>query len=111
GARLWAGPRVQPAAPLPERLQHAGAAAAPVEDLGDLHDDAQLAHRGPFRTVEHPVLGAHPVETHAIRFSVMEPRLRRPAPRLGEHTDAVLRDLLDMPPDEIARLRTAGVLD
>jgi len=41
----------------------------------------------------------------------MEPTLRRPAPRLGEHTDAVLRDLLEMRPDEIGRLRDAGVLD
>ena len=32
--------------------------------------------------------GAHPAETHAIRFSDMEPALRRPAPKLGEHTDA-----------------------
>ena len=54
-------------------LQAAGVDAAPVADLGDLHDDPQLAHRGHFRTVEHPVLGPHPVETHAIRFSAMEP--------------------------------------
>ena len=54
---------------------------------------------------------SHPVETHAIRFSDMAPSLRRPAPRLGEHTDTVLRDLLDMSADEIARLREAGVLD
>ena len=48
---------------------------------------------------------------HAIRFSDMEPRLRSPAPRLGEHTDAVLRDLLGMSTDEIGRLRDAGVLE
>jgi crotonobetainyl-CoA:carnitine CoA-transferase CaiB-like acyl-CoA transferase len=109
--RLEEATRTQRAAALAGRLQQAGVDAAPVADLGDLHDDAQLAHRGHFRTVEHPVLGWHPVETHAIRFSDMEPSLRRPAPRLGEHTDAVLRDLLDMPPDEIARLRDARVLD
>jgi crotonobetainyl-CoA:carnitine CoA-transferase CaiB-like acyl-CoA transferase len=109
--RLEEATRTQRAAALAERLQQAGVDAAPVADLGDLHDDAQLAHRGHFRAVEHPVLGSHPVETHAIRFSDMEPSLRRPAPRLGEHTDAVLRDLLDMLPDEIARLRDAGVLD
>jgi len=61
--------------------------------------------------VEHSVLGAHPAETHAIRFSDMEPALRRPAPRLGEHTDAVLRDVLDMPADEIGRLRASGALE
>ena len=110
-ARLaeWTAP--QHAATLAEALQRAGVDAAPVLDLADLHADPQLAHRRHFRTVEHPVLGPHPAETHAIRFSGMEPALRRPAPRLGEHTDTVLRDLLAMPDDEIARLRAAGVLD
>jgi len=92
-------------------LQRAGIEAAPVLDLLDLHDDPQLAHRGHFRIVEHPVLGPHPAETHAIRFSAMEPALRRPAPRLGEHTDAVLRDLLELSDDEIARLRAASALE
>ena len=31
-----------------------------------------------------------------------------PAPTLGEHTDAVLRDVLSLPPDRIAALRDAG---
>jgi len=57
------------------------------------------------------VLGRHPAETHAIRFSAMAPALRRPAPCLGEHTDAVLREQLDMSDDEIARLRAAGALE
>lgn len=103
--------RTHQAGPLAESLQRAGVEAAAVLDLAGLHDDPQLVHRRHFRTVEHPVLGAHPAETHAIRFSAMEPALRRPAPRLGEHTDAVLRDVLDIPADEIARLRAAGALE
>jgi benzylsuccinate CoA-transferase BbsF subunit len=90
-------------------LQAAGVDAALVADLGDLHDDPQLAHRRHFRPVEHPVLGRHPVETHAIRFSDMEPEIARPAPRLGEHTEHVLRDLYGMDGEEFARLSAAGV--
>jgi benzylsuccinate CoA-transferase BbsF subunit len=92
-------------------LQAAGVDAAPVEDLGDLHDDAQLAHRAHFRTVEHAVLGRHPAETHAIRGTDLAPEIRTPAPRLGEHTEHVLRELLGMPADEFARLRDAGVFE
>ncbi|HLY37136.1 MAG TPA: CoA transferase [Candidatus Binatia bacterium] len=93
------------------RLQAAGIDAAPVEDFADLHEDPQLAHRGHFRPVEHAVLGRHPVETHAMRFSAMAPEIRLPAPRLGEHTEQVLRELLGIPADECARLKDAGVLD
>jgi crotonobetainyl-CoA:carnitine CoA-transferase CaiB-like acyl-CoA transferase len=96
---------------LAARLQAEGIDAAPVEDFADLHADPQLAHRGHFRTVEHPVLGRHPVETHAMRFSATAPRIHAPAPCLGEHTEHVLRDLLGMPADEYARLREAGVFE
>jgi benzylsuccinate CoA-transferase BbsF subunit len=101
----------RPAADTAARLQAAGVDAAPVEDLGDLHDDPQLAHRRHFRLVEHPVLGTHPVETHALRFSATEPRILRAAPRLGEHTEHVLRDLLGMPEEEFRRLAAAGVFE
>lgn len=101
----------QRAGALAGSLQERGIDAAAVLDLGDLHQDPQLAHRGHFQTVRHPVLGDHPAETHAIRFSAMAPAIRRPAPRLGEHTDGVLRNLLDLGDDEIAGLRRAGALE
>jgi benzylsuccinate CoA-transferase BbsF subunit len=109
-ARLEEWTSSQRASALAASLQAAGIEAGPVADLADLHDDPQIAHRGHFGHVHHPVLGTHPAERHAIRFSDMEPRLRSPAPRLGEHTDAVLHDLLGMSKDEIERLGDAGVL-
>jgi crotonobetainyl-CoA:carnitine CoA-transferase CaiB-like acyl-CoA transferase len=107
--RLAEWTRAQDARAVAERLQAAGVDAGPVEDFADLHEDPQLAHRRHFRSVEHAVLGRHPVETHAMRFSAMEPRIRSAAPRLGEHTEHVLRELLGMDDAEFARLRDAGV--
>ena len=46
-----------------------------------------------------------------MRFSAMEPSIEAPAPRLGEHTEHVLRALLGMPADEFARLRDGGVFE
>jgi crotonobetainyl-CoA:carnitine CoA-transferase CaiB-like acyl-CoA transferase len=34
----------------------------------------------------------------------------RPTPRLGEHTEAILRDLLGADDAELARLRAAGAI-
>ena len=101
----------QEAEAVAERLQAACVEAGPVEDFADLHEDPQLAHRRHFREVEHAVLGRHPVETHALRFSALEPRIQSPAPRLGEHTEHVLRELLGMEGGEFARLAKAGVFE
>jgi benzylsuccinate CoA-transferase BbsF subunit len=103
--------RTRKADAIATELQAAGVDAAPVEDFGDLHEDAQLAHRQHFPEVEHAVLGRHPVETHAMRFSAMAPKIRLPAPRLGEHTEHVLTSLLGMDRAEYGRLRDAGVFE
>jgi benzylsuccinate CoA-transferase BbsF subunit len=103
--------RTQHAADVATALQAAGVDAAEVADLGDLQDDPQLAHRGHFQPVVHPILGRHPAERHAIRFSDMEPAIRTPAPRLGEHTEYVLCELYGMSADEFARLSALGVFE
>jgi len=46
-----------------------------------------------------------------MRFSVMEPQIHSPAPRLGEHTEHVLRELLGMEAGEFTRLAKAGVFE
>jgi len=102
--------REHDARPLAERLQAAGLDAAPVLDLGDLHDDPQLAHRRHFREVEHPVIGRHPAEMNAIGFSETPADIRTAAPKLGQHTAHVLRELLGMSADEYASLEQKGVL-
>jgi crotonobetainyl-CoA:carnitine CoA-transferase CaiB-like acyl-CoA transferase len=102
--------RTQDARALAERLQQAGLDAAPVLDLGDLHDDPQLVHRRHFRWVDHPVLGHHPAEMNAIIFSDTPTDIRTPAPKLGEHTTQVLRDLLRMSAEEYTQLEQMGVL-
>jgi benzylsuccinate CoA-transferase BbsF subunit len=109
--RLAAWTAGQEATGVAQRLQAAGVDAGPVEDFADLHEDPQLAHRGHFRDVEHAVIGRHPVETHAMRFSAMEARIEAPAPLLGEHTEHVLRELLGISAEEYARLSDAGVLE
>jgi crotonobetainyl-CoA:carnitine CoA-transferase CaiB-like acyl-CoA transferase len=45
-----------------------------------------------------------------FRASRTPAALRRPAPRLGEHTAEVLQEVLGLDPGEVARLAEAGVL-
>ena len=56
------------------------------------------------------MLGRHPAEMNAIAFSETPADIRRPAPKLGEHTRHVLCDLLGMASAEYAALEEKGVL-
>jgi benzylsuccinate CoA-transferase BbsF subunit len=92
------------------RLQAAGIEAGAVATIEDLLADPQLAARGHFETLWHDPLGELRFEHCGIRIAAAPARLRTPGPNLGEHTDAVLREQLEMDDDEIASLVERGVL-
>jgi CoA:oxalate CoA-transferase len=90
-----------------------GAPAAPVRTIADAVRDPLVQRRGDIVRLEHPryhtdeELWATGIPIH---FSDSTAALDRPAPRLGEHTDAVIGDLLGYPTARIAEMRTAGIL-
>jgi crotonobetainyl-CoA:carnitine CoA-transferase CaiB-like acyl-CoA transferase len=82
---------------------------APVNDVRQALADPQVLARDMIVEVEHPEFGTlrevrSPVRTEG------EIRQPRRAPRLGEHTDSILRDVLGYGDATIARLRSAGVI-
>jgi crotonobetainyl-CoA:carnitine CoA-transferase CaiB-like acyl-CoA transferase len=82
---------------------------APVLEGDEPRQDPQLAARGAFVEVETPWEGrALPGVACPVRFRGEAAPLR-PAPRLGEHGEEVLREA-GFSPDEIAGLREDGVL-
>lgn len=82
----------------------------PVNAVSDVMANPQITARGFFRETESADLGRHTMPGAPYRLS--EPRwaLRRPAPRLGEHTASILRDELAYASAEIANLQAAGVV-
>jgi crotonobetainyl-CoA:carnitine CoA-transferase CaiB-like acyl-CoA transferase len=81
---------------------------APVNSMRQALEDAQVRARGMILEVEHPEFGtlrevASPIKTEGTGASPA------PAPRLGEHTDALLSGLLGYTPERIAALHASGV--
>jgi crotonobetainyl-CoA:carnitine CoA-transferase CaiB-like acyl-CoA transferase len=83
---------------------------APVQGFEDLERDPQVEHNGLLRTVKHPDGRELRVVGVPIRFSETPGEIRSGPPAVGEHTDEVLRDVLGLGEDEIARLREEGAI-
>jgi crotonobetainyl-CoA:carnitine CoA-transferase CaiB-like acyl-CoA transferase len=92
-------------------LQAAGIEAVPVQDFGDLHDDPQVAHRGHFVPLTHPVMGPGLYERNGFRLSDAPAGYDRSGPTLGQDNEWVLGDVLGLSVDDIARLTDRGALD
>ncbi|MGY6412436.1 MAG: CoA transferase [Alkalilacustris sp.] len=76
-----------------------------------LADDPDLSPDNPmFQIVEQPGIGSYPVPASPLTFSASGRPPATPAPRLGEHTEAILADVLGLPDAEIGRLMDAGVV-
>ena len=94
-----------------QKLQAAGVASGIVKNIRDLHNDAQLNHRGHFQKVKHPEVGEYTVELPPARFSQSAVEVRQPAPRLGEHTEYVCCSLLGISAEEFVRLHSEGIFE
>jgi Predicted acyl-CoA transferases/carnitine dehydratase len=94
---------------LAERLQRDGIAAGAVQDIEDLVErDPQIAARQALVTLDHPLLGPFGHVRTPITFSRSAPAPYR-APRLGEHSETIARELAGLSDAEIEELRTLGV--
>ena len=81
----------------------------PILDTRELLEDESLAARGMIVEVEHPVRGVFKTVGCPLRLSDSPVEVTS-SPLLGEHTDQVLHDLLDLSDDDIAAARAVGAV-
>ena len=91
------------------RLNAAGVPCDRVKTLPEVFADPQVSEQQMVLDIEHPGHGEVRMLGFPIKFAQAPCRLYRPAPDLGADSEAVL-DELGYSPEEIARLRTAGVV-
>jgi formyl-CoA transferase/CoA:oxalate CoA-transferase len=93
-----------------ELLIKNGIPVGAINNLAEVSEHPQVKARGSFVELEHPRVGRLRVAGVPVRLSATPGSVRTPAPMLGQHTDEVLRDLLDLNEHEIAALRSAGAV-
>ncbi len=104
--------RTRPTQDWVEGLVRLGVPAGPVNDVAGVFRDPQVLHRGMKISLPNPEAqgGAVPLIGNPIQLSETPVTYRRPPPRLGQHTDEVLREMLGLSRAELARLRAAGII-
>jgi formyl-CoA transferase/CoA:oxalate CoA-transferase len=75
------------------RLRDAGVPCGAVRAIGEMLADPQLEARGMIASLTHPTAGQLRLLGNPVKLSDMERRQDRPAPTLGQHTDAILREV------------------
>ncbi len=93
-----------------DRLQPQGVICAPVYDLKQTFEDPQVIHRGVAMPMQRSDYPPTRLLRNPIRFSDTPITDYAFPPTLGEHTEAILSDLLGYDSDRVATLRAAGVI-
>jgi benzylsuccinate CoA-transferase BbsF subunit len=86
-------------------------ACAPVLGVPELHTDPQIAHRGYWVPLEHPVYGLTPYSGLQATLSRTPGQIAAPAPCLGQDTWYVLETMLGIDEDTIAELLADNIAE
>jgi crotonobetainyl-CoA:carnitine CoA-transferase CaiB-like acyl-CoA transferase len=93
-----------------DALEAAGVANGPINDVAQVFEEPQVKARGVRIELDHPVAGKLPLVASPMRFSATPLEHKLAPPVLGQHTEEVLRDVLQLSDREIARLRSEGIV-
>ena len=97
---------------LSDAFQRLGVCWDHYQDIAQLvSEDLECSPSNPmFSTITQPGVGPMLAAGLPLDFSARERLPAGPAPRLGEHTEQVLHELLGMPAEEFGRLHDQGIV-
>ena len=90
-------------------LDRAGVPCGPINDMSQVYADPQVVARDMVVEIDHPTAGAIRNVGIPVKFSETPGTVRRPPPRLGEHTHEVLVEF-GYTSDEIAALEQRRIV-
>jgi crotonobetainyl-CoA:carnitine CoA-transferase CaiB-like acyl-CoA transferase len=91
-------------------LMPTGVPVAPIESLGGIFSDPHVSKGGLVETLQHPLIGEFRAVGSPLMLSGSRPATRYPPPLLGEHTEAVLTEVLGYSQDRISDLAGRKVI-
>lgn len=87
------------------QLEGRGIPFAPINNIAQTFQHPQVIARDMVQEIDHPKAGKIKLTGPAVKYSETKPSIRIPPPLLGQHTDEVLRDVLEYDDDRIRDLK------
>lgn len=92
-------------------FEKAGIPYSPINSIADICNDPHIAHRDMLVEIDQPGVGKMRICGSPFKLSETPGQVNSPAPLLGEHSDEVLRDILQYTPEQIDVLKAEGVIN
>jgi len=86
-------------------FESSGVIAGPVQNIGEIVTDPHILEREMVLSVEHSRLGDVKVVGTPMKFSRTRCQIKKASPDLGDHTNEILTEMLDLSPKEIEELK------
>jgi crotonobetainyl-CoA:carnitine CoA-transferase CaiB-like acyl-CoA transferase len=92
-------------------MQSFGVPSGIVQSPEAMHADPQLAHRGHYWRLQHPVMGLRTYDGPSFRLSKTPAELTRAAPCLGEDNEYVYKEIVGLSDEEFIELLADGAFE
>ncbi len=93
-----------------DKFRQGGLPCGPINSIPEVLSHPQAEERGFVADVEHPTAGTVKFASYPYKLSQTPAAVRRPPPRLGEHTEEVLVDLLGYSTEDVIACRGADAI-
>lgn len=84
--------------------------AGPINDLADVFSDPVIEERQIVRKVQHALVGEVPTIANPVRLSDTPVEYKLAPPLLGQHTNEILKEVLEYSDEQIGNLYDAGAI-
>lgn len=92
-------------------MQSFGVPCGIVQSPEAMHADPQLAHRGHYWKLQHPVMGLRTYDGPSFRLSKTPAELTKAAPCLGEDNEYVYKEIVGLSDEEFIELLADGAFE
>lgn len=92
-----------------EELLAKGIPAAPINTIDRIVKDPQVIAREMFVEIDHPLAGKLKITGNHLKFSETPAVIKTPAPTLGQHTEDICKNILELSDEDFSLLKEKNV--